>query len=316
LRKLLKGMLVDMTFASRHCDTSTDVNTSSRRCFQLLGFDEYQEEMTDGLQILRYNLTTAYVSHLDYLEDKSLTEPYDYDTSGTGGNRFATILLYFTTLNEGDGGETVFPKVWPPSLTEGERLSEEDGLKQSRESGDTKGILKQGSWEEKMTVLCRTRFAVRPIALRAVLFYSQFPNGTLDPLSYHGGCPVLRGTKLAANLWTWSAIRPEFEGGPQRVGFGDDQSADYDDDEDTESETTTVPPIFATFKNRGVDERFKNAELYYDEDGYFGKLGFDDQPISVNTYPGHVWNVKDDITKVVLQTFIIADETEEQTFEV
>jgi 2OG-Fe(II) oxygenase superfamily len=286
----------------------------------LLGFDEYQEEMTDGLQILRYNLTTAYVSHLDYLEDRGSTEPYDYDTSGRGGNRFATILLYFTTLNEGDGGETVFPKVWPPSVAEEDRISDTDSLKVLRESGDTQGILKEGSWEEKMTVLCRTRFAVRPTALRAVLFYSQFPNGTLDPLSLHGGCPVLRGTKLAANLWTWSAIRPEFDGGPQRLGAADDTTDyddnDYDDNEDVEDESTTTQSIHATFQNRGVDERFKNAELYYDEDGYFGKLGFDDKPIAVQTYPGHVWNVKDDVTKVVLQTFIIADENENQTFEV
>jgi hypothetical protein len=35
----------------------------------VLGFDEYQEALTDGLQILRYNLTTAYVPHMDYLND-------------------------------------------------------------------------------------------------------------------------------------------------------------------------------------------------------------------------------------------------------
>ncbi len=31
-----------------------------RRCFEVLGFDEYTESHGDGLQILRYNLTTAY----------------------------------------------------------------------------------------------------------------------------------------------------------------------------------------------------------------------------------------------------------------
>ena len=30
------------------------------RCLSLLGFDDYEEALTDGLQILRYNLTTAY----------------------------------------------------------------------------------------------------------------------------------------------------------------------------------------------------------------------------------------------------------------
>ena len=281
---------------------------------QLLGFDEYIEEMTDGLQILRYNLTTAYTPHLDYLEDKQLAESYDYDTSGTGGNRFATILLYFTSLGENDGGETVFPLAWPPSSSEGNRPSDKDVLNELRNNPETIGILKPGSWEEKMTVSCRTRLSVQPKAMRAVLFYSQLPNGTLDPLSKHGGCPVLRGTKLAANLWTWSAIRPEFDGGPQRLGAVID---DEEDDDESSSEDTTPKSVPASFRNRGVDERFRSAKLYYDEDGYFGEIGFNDVPIHVNTYAGHRWNVKDAKTNVVLQTFVIPDNTNEhQSFEV
>lgn len=35
----------------------------------LLGFDEYYESHTDGLQILRYNLTQAYIPHMDYLDN-------------------------------------------------------------------------------------------------------------------------------------------------------------------------------------------------------------------------------------------------------
>jgi hypothetical protein len=160
-------------------------------------------------------------------------------------------------------------------------------------------------------VECRTRFSVRPKALRAVLFYSQHPNGTLDPLSYHGGCPVLRGTKLAANLWTWSAIRPEFDGGPIRDGAmvrDDDSDSDSDLSEtDQTGDGDSAASIEAIFRNSGKDERFRNAELYYDEAGFFGKLGFDDPPISVNTYSGHVWNIKDEVTHLVLQTFIIPD---------
>jgi hypothetical protein len=41
-----------------------------RRCFKALGFDEYFESYGDGLQILRYNVTTAYNSHMDWIEDK------------------------------------------------------------------------------------------------------------------------------------------------------------------------------------------------------------------------------------------------------
>ena len=40
-----------------------------RRCFSALGFDKYEESYSDGLQILRYNVSKAYNSHLDWIED-------------------------------------------------------------------------------------------------------------------------------------------------------------------------------------------------------------------------------------------------------
>ena len=49
---------------------------------------------------------------------------HDYESGGTGGNRFATILLYMSDLEPEDGGETVFPRGWPPNLAEEDRPSE------------------------------------------------------------------------------------------------------------------------------------------------------------------------------------------------
>jgi hypothetical protein len=101
-----------------------------------------------------------------------MKESYDYDSAGKGGNRFATILMYFTDLGENDGGETVFPRALPPGVAEKDRVELSDAIKQLRASGDA-SMLKQGSWEEEMTAECRVRFTVRPHATRAVLFYSQ-----------------------------------------------------------------------------------------------------------------------------------------------
>ena len=94
-------------------DTSSPVASKlKRRGVSLLGFDEYTEGFTDGLQILRYNQSTAYNSHLDWMDPNESSE-YDLDSYGVGGNRFATILLYLSDLGENDGGETVFPKAQP-----------------------------------------------------------------------------------------------------------------------------------------------------------------------------------------------------------
>ena len=110
--------------------------------------------------------------------------------------------MYMSDLNpETDGGETVFPKVYPPNLKPEERKSESDVLYKLRHSEQTTGILKENSWEEKLTVQCRTRLSITPHSSRAVLFYSQLPNGHVDKNSLHGACPILNGQKYAANLW-------------------------------------------------------------------------------------------------------------------
>ena len=82
------------------------------------------------------------------------------------GARFATLLLY---LNEDlKGGETSFPR-WANAET----------------------------FEE---------LAVKPKAGRAVLFYSQLPDGNLDDLSHHAAKPVTEGEKWLINLWTWDPV--------------------------------------------------------------------------------------------------------------
>jgi len=120
-----------------------------RRCFDALGFDEYIEAHSDGLQILRYNVSKAYNSHLDWIEDPSGQLKHDYESAGTGGNRFATILLYMTDLGENDGGETVFPHGTPHHIPEEERISKKEALEQLRNS-EQGSVLKAGSWEEKL----------------------------------------------------------------------------------------------------------------------------------------------------------------------
>ena len=181
-------------------DTSSPVAQKiKKRCFAALGIDEYQEGMSDGLQILRYNMTTAYNSHMDYFDNPE-SVPYDYDSSGTGGNRFATILLYFTDLPENGGGETAFT-----SAPLSPKVDFKQALKDFRATPESK-TLSEGSWEEQMTVRCRSNLNVKPRLARAVLFYSQYPDGREDHLSLHGGCPVLNGTKWAANLWVVSVL--------------------------------------------------------------------------------------------------------------
>ena len=292
-------------FAKRTSENGFDTHGQTalkvkKRCMSLLGFDEYIEGHTDGLQVLRYNTTTAYIPHMDYMTDNSGTALYDYDSVHKGGNRFATILLYMSDMAEDAGGETVFSEAYSEDIPTSERLDLETALKNLRASGDA-ADLKKGSWEESMMAKCRSRLAIRPHSARAVLFYSQFPNGEQDPMSLHGGCPVLKGDKWAANLWTWSAIREGYDGAPNKPEIAKLREHTSD---------RRPSQLKVTFSNLGQDPKFKEAELYYDESGYWGKLGHGEGPLISYSYEGHKWNIK--VNGEFIKQFIVGTEQNQE----
>ncbi len=117
-------------------------------------------------QVLRYAHGQTYGAHYDS-GDKS-TEP--------GPKwRLATFLMYLSDVEE--GGETAFPhnSVWY----------------------DPETPKKMGAVSE----CARGHVAAKPKAGDAVLFYSFYPNNTMDPASMHTGCPVIKGIKWAAPVW-------------------------------------------------------------------------------------------------------------------
>lgn len=253
-----------------------------RRCFQVLGFDEYIESHSDGLQILRYNQTKAYTAHMDWIDDDG-KQDHNYDSAGKGGNRFATILLYMTDLKPEDGGETVFIKGKPLGDNP---TPYKQALKELRLSKHAK-LFKRDSWEEKMVATCRSSLAVNPNSARAVLFYSQLPNGEPDPASLHGGCPVVTDEpKWAANLWVWNTPRAGFDGAPMNEKRMAEKKANG------ETPTPSGPAKkHVTFTNEEGNPDFAKAEMYY-EDSFWARLGGDDPPQAVNSYEGQVWNIK------------------------
>eukprot|EP00548_Thalassiothrix_antarctica_P005096 CAMPEP_0194137338 /NCGR_PEP_ID=MMETSP0152-20130528/7238_1 /TAXON_ID=1049557 /ORGANISM="Thalassiothrix antarctica, Strain L6-D1" /LENGTH=563 /DNA_ID=CAMNT_0038834319 /DNA_START=22 /DNA_END=1713 /DNA_ORIENTATION=- len=297
IKRSTTGTGENHVFNKRTSDNGFDTHGKTamkvkRRCMRILGFDEYIEGHTDGLQILRYNTSKAYTTHMDYMVDKSGSASFDYDSEFKGGNRFATILLYMTDLEEGEGGETVFAESWPPTLPESERRELPEALTDLRSSNASQ-FLKQDSWEEQMVATCRSKFSVRPNSARAVLFYSQLPNGKEDTMSLHGGCPVLSDKpKWAANLWAWNTPRQGYPGAP------------FKGEEPPEVPTPTQ--LKATFTNSGTNSEFESAQLYYDETQYWGEIGFTNKPLTAYTYVGHKWNIK--VGNEFVKQFLIESE--------
>ncbi|XP_072957613.1 probable prolyl 4-hydroxylase 6 [Typha angustifolia] len=122
------------------------------------------EENAEPIQVLHYGIGQKYDAHFDYFQDKK--------NQARGGHRAATVLMYLSDVKM--GGETVFPNA---------------------EGGQSQ--LKDETWSE----CARQGYAVKPSKGDAVLFFSLNVDGTTDPHSLHGSCPVIEGEKWSAPKW-------------------------------------------------------------------------------------------------------------------
>ncbi|KAK3424963.1 probable prolyl 4-hydroxylase 3 [Eucalyptus grandis] len=122
-------------------------------------------EHGEGLQVLHYEVGQKYDAHYDYFLDEFNTK--------NGGQRIATLLMYLSDVEE--GGETVFP--------------------------DAKGNISSVPWWDQLSECGKQGLAVKPKMGDALLFWSMRPEGTLDPSSLHGGCPVISGNKWSSTKW-------------------------------------------------------------------------------------------------------------------
>mmetsp|Transcript_3258 Transcript_3258/g.4598 ORF Transcript_3258/g.4598 Transcript_3258/m.4598 type:complete len:496 (-) Transcript_3258:212-1699(-) len=256
-----------------------------RRAIELLGFPLFKDTWLDGMQILRYQLRQAYNKHMDPFELDDDSDGHNYDSTGKGTNRYATILMYLSDVEE--GGETVFPEGRPIGLPEEEDvLPFFEALEDVRDKNLT-SIFRRNSWEEKMVAECQHRLAVKPVKGEAILFYSQFPDGTIDDMALHGGCPVREGTKWAANLWIWN--------GP-RAGYT------------TVLEDGTVVDIWNPVPKNVVfiNHDIENAQLYW-EDSFFSDFPIG-QEVGSNSFIGHKWNIRVNNQKPPVQKLMIPHE--------
>ncbi|KAH6838157.1 2-oxoglutarate and oxygenase superfamily protein [Perilla frutescens var. hirtella] len=115
----------------------------------------------ESFNVLRYEIGQRYQSHYDAFN------PAEYGPQKS--QRVASFLLYLSDVEE--GGETMFP------------LENGQNMDSNYDFGKCLGL------------------KVKPQRGDGLLFYSVFPNGTIDPTSLHGSCPVIKGEKWVATKW-------------------------------------------------------------------------------------------------------------------
>ena len=158
------------TFLHARADTPT-LYTIEQRTASLTRIPRQNQE---DVQVLRYGQTEKYDAHHDFFNPALYQASPDTLRLIENGrrNRQATVFWYLSDVEK--GGETVFPRF--------------GGAPQPRD-------FKR----------CDVGLKVKPEKGKVIIFYDLLPNGQMDELSLHGGCPVEIGVKWAANKWVWNA---------------------------------------------------------------------------------------------------------------
>jgi len=231
-----------------------------KRAFELVRMD-HDNLLGDSVQVLNYQPTQYYKPHTDWFAPNSYKRSVPKINNGT--NRYLTVFVYLNDVPA--GGHTVFPHSTSHAGYGGEYLTHEGTVNTPSYIAD-----KDAAWvcNESSTAL-----RAKPVAGSAVLFYSQLADGTLDPYSLHGGCPVVEGEKWSANIWIWNRPRP-----------GNDEATDVDRKKNDNGQLTL------NFKSE-VDEAVK---MYWESPS--GPKEYKElvsgETFTVNTYAGHTWLAK------------------------
>lgn len=177
--KMARAQLAPSTLALREGETENStkgIRTSSGMFISAsednTGILDYIEEKIaratmiprshgEAFNVLRYEIGQKYNSHYDAFN----AAEYGPQKS----QRIASFLLYLSDVEE--GGETMFPFEGGRNLDGTYDFEKCIGLKVKPRKGD------------------------------GLLFYSLFPNGTIDATSLHGSCGVIRGEKWVATKW-------------------------------------------------------------------------------------------------------------------
>jgi prolyl 4-hydroxylase len=142
------------------------------------------------MQVVTYGKKQFYDAHHDFFDASTafIKQSPGFETMMDlqARDRFATVFMYLSTTQPRHGGSTFFPKA----------LSDQTGL-------PLRGLHPRMSHSQQVHD-CEQGVKVNSVKGNVLLFYSQTPDGALDPLSQHGGCEVTRGEKWAANLWIWN----------------------------------------------------------------------------------------------------------------
>lgn len=114
---------------------------------------------------------------------------YDWSGASRDADRVSTFMVYVDA--DCEGGGTEFPRVSMPDTQKGRWC---EFLECGIEAEGSRG-------REKMGI------TFKPIKGNAVFWENLRPDGRGYEETYHAGLPVLSGSKVGLNIWSWGSAR-------------------------------------------------------------------------------------------------------------
>jgi prolyl 4-hydroxylase len=115
---------------------------------------------------------------------------YDWSGASRDADRVSTFMVYVDA--DCEGGGTEFPRLRMPRTTKGRWCEFLECSDHSEEKG--------GEGREKMGVV------FRPIKGNAIFWENLRSDGRGYEETFHAGLPVLSGSKVGLNIWSWGSI--------------------------------------------------------------------------------------------------------------
>merc|ERR1719491_2718956 len=95
-----------------------------------------------------------------------------------------------------------------------------------------------------------------------------------------------------ANLWAWNGPRVGYAGSPINPKFAEQEEKKVYGEQQIQ------------FTNTGGNPLYAEVDMYY-EDQFWAPFSHGSPTVKVNTYDGHIWNIKRKSDRKVLLTWII-----------
>lgn len=133
----------------------------------------------------RYNVSGYYRHHYDWRGSAGRKGSNNGSGGGGGGDRWSTFMVYVDA--NCTGGGTNFPRLKIPRDRRWCRFIE-------CEDGSSSSSSRIPSYEG---------VTFKPIKGNAIFWENLGPDGTGYPETWHAALPVLSGSKIGLNIWSW-----------------------------------------------------------------------------------------------------------------